>query len=192
MLRLSLKRVLLLVRFDDENDVSLLKVEPLNLSFYMFSFWRREKTRQKEENASVVWALTRALPCASNNNALVVSVFFDGGEKERKKDQSGGNFLNTSRATTTKKRERVSEERRLRHYRLRHAKAKKRRRKMPSWTTKRGKKWTNPCRGRSEIESVIRGRERTIRCDRFAPPGSTISSAKGIVKSASPRIYFRR
>lgn len=33
---LSQKKVLLLLRFDDENDVSLLKVETLNLSFYIF------------------------------------------------------------------------------------------------------------------------------------------------------------
>jgi DNA gyrase inhibitor GyrI len=79
------------VRFDDENDVSLLKVETLNLSFYMFSFWRREKTRQKEEenSLSVVWAPPRALPCAiaKQQRFSICLLLRRRREKERKKER---------------------------------------------------------------------------------------------------------
>ena len=95
MLRLSLKRVLLLLRFDDENDVSLLKVETLNLSFYILFGGERRHDRERKQLG--VGTTTR-LPCASqNNNASVVSVFFFGRrekKKERKKERPvGGNFF---------------------------------------------------------------------------------------------------
>ena len=112
-------------------------------------FFLEERRRQKKKTALVVWA-PRAL-CAIAKQRFSV-FFFDEREKERKKERKTAvgtfleHFTGDDRKRERERRKGVGREAAETFSIASCRKPRKRRRsrKMPSWTTKRGKKWTNP------------------------------------------------